>query len=41
MYRRRDGDVVRFNVDTKESKVIVANQLFVRMNLFDCSKYNV
>lgn len=29
LYRTRDGDVVRLNVDTMERQVIVPNQLFV------------
>lgn len=29
LYRERDGDVVRYNVDTKVEKVVVPNQLFV------------
>uniref|UniRef100_A0A673CPP2 Dipeptidyl-peptidase 6b n=1 Tax=Sphaeramia orbicularis TaxID=375764 RepID=A0A673CPP2_9TELE len=29
MYRTRDGDVVKLNVDTKEVTVVVPNQLFV------------
>ena len=33
MYRTRDGDVVRLNVDTKEKIVVVPNQLFVSIIL--------
>lgn len=29
MYRTRDGDVVKLNVDTKHTTVVVPNQLFV------------
>lgn len=33
LYRTRDGDVVKLNVDTKERTVIVPNQLFVSVIL--------
>lgn len=29
LFRSRDGDVLKFNVDTKEQSVVVPNQLFV------------
>ena len=29
LFRSRDGDVIRLNVETKEKRVIVPNQLFV------------
>uniref|UniRef100_A0A673CFG8 Dipeptidyl-peptidase 6b n=1 Tax=Sphaeramia orbicularis TaxID=375764 RepID=A0A673CFG8_9TELE len=38
MYRTRDGDVVKLNVDTKEVTVVVPNQLFDRAK---AAKYQV
>uniref|UniRef100_UPI0037E9B1F4 dipeptidyl-peptidase 6 n=1 Tax=Semicossyphus pulcher TaxID=241346 RepID=UPI0037E9B1F4 len=38
LYRRRDGDVVRFNADTKQGTVIVPHQLFDRSR---AAKYQV
>uniref|UniRef100_A0A8C2Z8E4 Dipeptidyl-peptidase 6b n=1 Tax=Cyclopterus lumpus TaxID=8103 RepID=A0A8C2Z8E4_CYCLU len=43
LYRTREGDVVNVNVDTKESSVIVLNQLFVSivlLHLFSLLQYN-
>lgn len=39
LYRTRDGDVVKLNVDTKQRTVIVPNQLFVSIVLLQhCNK---
>uniref|UniRef100_A0A8C2Z8F5 Dipeptidyl-peptidase 6b n=1 Tax=Cyclopterus lumpus TaxID=8103 RepID=A0A8C2Z8F5_CYCLU len=43
LYRTREGDVVNVNVDTKESSVIVLNQLFVSivlLHLFSLLQYS-
>lgn len=34
LYRNRDGDVVKFNVDTDEKTVLVHNKKFVSHLLF-------
>lgn len=39
LYRTRDGDVVKLNVDTKERTVVVPNQFFVSVVLLQRCVY--